>query len=284
MAQRCRGHRAVGGTGLGWHRDSGDPCLTGAVTSAPIPSARPPVPTLCSALPPHALSFRRRWPFPAWGNLWGFPVVPLPSATSAALLSHRAPSRCSCGSRCPGVVEVGFGPSTPPHSEAVPSPAVGWMCCWGLSCQSRARGHLPMVVVDTSPGGVPAASTGEQLRCATASCITTLLPNPTPVNTDSIPFLFPHSSVPWCGASWWAGGCNIPRQRSVISHGPGNIVLAVLWGCSPAFGIAVLWGCSQPLWDGSVVSSLPSFWDGSAMGLVPAALGWQCRGLRAVPG
>lgn len=154
---------------------------------------------------------------------------------------------------------------------------------WHVPCPHRSFcAHLPGRAAIPEP--VPAASTGEQLRCATASCITTLLPNPTPVNTDSIPFLFPHSSVPWCGASWWAGGCNIPRQRSVISHSPGNIVLAVLWGCSPVFGIAVLWGCSQPLWDGSVVSSLPSFWDGSAMGLVPAALGWQCRGLRAVPG
>lgn len=207
------------------------------------------------------------FPFPVPLLLLCCPTVPLPGAAVAL-----------------GVLGGWRWALVPAPPLIHPSPAMGWMCCWGLSCQSRAQGHLPMVVVDTSPGGVPEASTGEQLRCATASCITTLLPNPTPVNTDSIPFLFPHSSVPWCGASWWAGGCTIPRQRSVISHGPGNIVLAVLWGCSPVFGIAVLWGCSQPLWDGSVVSLLPSFWDGSAMGLVPAALGWQCRGLRAAPG
>lgn len=140
MAQRCGGHRAVGGTGLGWHRDSGDPCLTGAVTSAPIPSARPPVPPLCSALPPHALSFRRRWPFPAWGNLWGFPVVPLPSATSAALLSHRAPARCSRGSWCPGVLEVGFGPSTPPHS---PIPCHGVDVLLGSQLSEQGPGPPP---------------------------------------------------------------------------------------------------------------------------------------------
>lgn len=134
-----QGAQDWGGTGLGWHRASGDLLLPGAVNL--LPSLLPVSPLLLCTSPKRS---QMQVAVPSPGESLGFP---------SGSPSQRHFS-CSAVLLCPCLVQPGLSVSRgaggglwslhSPSFRGCCHPLPWGGCRWGFSCQSRAWGHLPV--------------------------------------------------------------------------------------------------------------------------------------------